>query len=265
MGLPTDTWAYTNGLKRLPPEQKLTFSLLGLLLALVAQPVTQVCLSLLMAVWTIIYAKIPLQFYLKLLLGGSSFIMMSSLALLIDVQWASSETINATQTIFSGEIGGVYWSIARTNLELFTRLILRALASLSCFFFLMLTVPAIAIISILRQWRCPEILLELMLLMYRLIWVLQKTARELKLAQQARGGYRTFGLSLRSSSVLIQQLLHRSLVDYHRFALGTIARGFTHKFQILSTQTYQRSPRYEREATLSLLFLLGLDLYLRFA
>ncbi|HBQ98961.1 MULTISPECIES: cobalt ECF transporter T component CbiQ [unclassified Roseofilum] len=260
MTLPTDTWAYQNGLNRLPPSQKLGFSLLMLGLALVSQPLTQIALSLWMAVWIIGYAKIPMKFYLKLLLGGYTFVLMSSLAFLIDVQTVESGHLEIPGLLIGWSTGSLYWSISQTVLDLFMRLILRAVACLSCFFFLMLTVPMVEIVQVLRQWRFPELLLELILLMYRLIWVLQKTVSDLRLGQKARGGYGDFAQSLRSVSLLIRQLLHRTLTDYHHFSLGATARGFDHKFTVLSMKKYERSPRYEWEALLGFVLLLSLEL-----
>ncbi|MBP0014433.1 MAG: cobalt ECF transporter T component CbiQ [Roseofilum sp. SBFL] len=260
MTLPTDTWAYQNGLNRLPPSQKLGFSLLMLGLALVSQPLTQIALSLWMAVWIIGYAKIPMKFYLKLLLGGYTFVLMSSLAFLIDVQTVESGHLEIPGLLIGWSTGSLYWSISQTVLDLFMRLILRAVACLSCFFFLMLTVPMVEIVQVLRQWRFPELLLELILLMYRLIWVLQKTVSDLRLGQKARGGYGNFAQSLRSISLLIRQLLHRTLTDYHHFSLGATARGFEHKFTVLSMKRYERSPRYEWEALLGFVLLLSLEL-----
>lgn len=260
MTLPNDTWAYHNGLNKLPPSQKLGFSVLMLGLALVSQPITQIALGLWMAVWTIGYAKIPMKFYLKLLLGSYTFVLMSSLAFLIDVRAIDSGDLSLPGTLISWSTGPLYWSISYSVLDVFLRLIVRAVACLSCFFFLMLTVPIVEMVQVLRQWRFPELLLELILLMYRLIWVLQKTVTDLHLGQMARGGYGDFSQSLRSVSLLIRQLLHRSLTDYHHFSLGATARGFDHKFVVLSMKTYERSPRYEWEAFLGFVLLLSLEL-----
>ncbi len=235
-----DTWAYTNRLNFLPPVQKMGFGLVMLILALVSQPMTQVGIMVWMAVWAIAYAQIPLTVYLKLLLGGSTFICMSSLALLIDIP---------------------HWSISLEAVDIFLQLGLRALSSLTCFFFLLLTIPLVEIVRVLRQCRFPEILLELMLLMYRFIWRLQDTVMQIQLAQKARGGYDTFTLKLKSLSLLIRELLHRTLREYQQFSWGAIARGFDHKFRFLSTQKYWRSLRYEIEAAIGIFLLVILDLY----
>ncbi|MDJ1177531.1 cobalt ECF transporter T component CbiQ [Roseofilum sp. BLCC_M91] len=260
MTLPTDTWAYQNGLNRLPPSQKLGFSVLMLGLALVSQPLTQMGIGLWMAIWTIGYAKIPMKFYLKLLLGSYTFVLMSSLAFLIDVRAINSGDFDISGTLIGWSTGGIYWSISQSVLDLYLRLILRAVACLSCFFFLMLTVPMVEMVQVLRRWRFPELLLELILLMYRLIWVLQKTVSDLRLGQRARGGYGDFAQSLHSVSLLVRQLLHRTLTDYHQFSLGATARGFDHKFVVLSMRKYVRSPRYEWEALLGFILLLSLEL-----
>ncbi len=135
----------------------------------------------------------------------------------------------------------------------------RSLACVSSLLFLLCTVPFTELLQTMRQLGVPAILTELLLLMYRFVFILLKTVWELSLAQQARGGYRTWGRALHSSSLLVGQLLKRTLQRYQEFSLGVAARGFTGEFQVWSVPHYRYSKRYALEALLGCGGLLGLE------
>ncbi len=89
----------------------------------------------------------------------------------------------------------------------------RALASLAALLGLALTTPLPALLGQLRRWRCPAVLLDLMVLCYQTIFVFLRTLQEARLAQQARMGY--VGAS-RSLSSLGQLLAHLVLQLWQR-------------------------------------------------
>ena len=100
--------------------------------------------------------------------------------------------------------------------------------------------------------------------MYRFIFIFLKTAAELGLAQRARGGYRDRRRWLHSLSLLIGQLVWRSLRRYQQFSLGLAARGFSGEFQVYSGQKAAYSKRYALESLLGCggLILLEIGSYL---
>lgn len=76
------------------------------------------------------------------------------------------------------------------------------------------------------------------------------TARELWIAQQSRNGYCTRQGWIFSLSLLIGQLLQKTLAHYRQFVLSTAARGFNGEFRVWSSQNYRPSQRYAIEASL---------------
>ncbi|WP_411053578.1 CbiQ family ECF transporter T component, partial [Tritonibacter sp. SIMBA_163] len=83
---------------------------------------------------------------------------------------------------------------------------MRAIALTSCLYFILFTVPFVEIIRVLRDFRCPPLITELLVLMYRFIFVLTDTVMEILTAQQSRLGYGNWRVGMRSLSLLIGQL-----------------------------------------------------------
>jgi cobalt/nickel transport system permease protein len=125
---------------------------------------------------------------------------------------------------------------------------MRAIALIPCLYFVLLTVPFVEILRVLRRLGCPPLITELMMLMYRFIFVLTTTASELLTAQQSRLGYRNWRVGMHSFSVLVGQLLGRTLENYRQLSLGLRSRGFTGELRVWSRRNYRSQWRYWGEA-----------------
>jgi cobalt/nickel transport system permease protein len=115
-------------------------------------------------------------------------------------------------------------------------------------YFILLTVPFTEILQILRQLRCPELVTELLLLMYRFIFSLLAIADELWIAQNSRCGYRTWKRGMHSLGILIGQLLQRTLENYRQVSLSLASRGFNGELRVWHSYPYKPSRRYIFEA-----------------
>ena len=243
-----DVYSHTNSLKKLPPLQKLVFALTILAIALVAHPLTQGAIFVWLNVWTIGYARIPIKVYGSVLGVVSLFLFTSFPALLFNV--VAIEQINLIQASSLGglTIGNWYLFISHSGLIQAGEIGMRSLACVSCLLFILFTIPFSELLLILRRFRCPPLLLDLLLLMYRFVFLFLDVAMQLQLAQQARGGYRTRQRWMQSVALLAGQLVVRSLQRYQQFSLGLAARGFNGEFQVYSIQSYKYSKRYALES-----------------
>ena len=86
-----------------------------------------------------------------------------------------------------------------------------AFSSVACLYFLILTTPVTDLLAVLRRLHCPWLLLELMLLIYRAIFVLLDIAGAIQTAQNCRLGNRSFSSKLRCMGQMLSVLLVRSL------------------------------------------------------
>jgi cobalt/nickel transport system permease protein len=147
----------------------------------------------------------------------------------------------------------------RGSLELAGKLFLRTLSSVSCLFFILLTIPFAELLQVLRRLGLPAVLTELLLLVYRFIFVVLNTASQLWIAQKSRGGHSGFRNTIRDMGILVGQLFVRTMQRYRQMHDGMAARGFTEDFQVVSTRTYVRSRRFEREAVVGCALLAVLE------
>jgi cobalt/nickel transport system permease protein len=107
--------------------------------------------------------------------------------------------------------------------------------------FLTLTTPVVAWAPLLRRLGVPQPIVEIMLLIYRLIFVFAEQAVTTSQAQTARLGYNGIRRSLHSLGLLVASLLERSLARMRRLEIGLAARNFDGELRVLQP-TYKVSP-----------------------
>ena len=248
MSLQIDTLAYASRLRHLPPEHKLWFAIVLLLITYSTRIPVQLLIAAWISIWTVIYAGIPASIYLRLLAIPVGF-WLTSLPALIVSGVGLSDLSSAQADIWQGmPWGNYYLYLSHQGIQQAEELGARAIASTSCIYFVILTVPFTEILNILRRIGCPILLTDLLMLMYRFIFVLLRTARELWVAQQSRGGYRTRKLWMKSLGLLVGQLLHRTLENYRQISLTLESRGFTGNFRVCHSRRSVASRRYALEA-----------------
>ncbi|MBW4661553.1 MAG: cobalt ECF transporter T component CbiQ [Drouetiella hepatica Uher 2000/2452] len=254
--LQIDTLAYSSRLRQLPPEHKLLFAIALLLITYAADAPVQLLVAVWLSIWTVVYAGIPTSVYFRLLSITTAFWLTSLPALMVNE--IDLSVLPSVQTdVFQGFTWENYYIyLSHRGIQQAGELGARAIASTSCIYFVILTVPFTEILNVLRRIGCPELLVELMMLMYRFIFVLLQTANQIWTAQQSRGGYRTRKLWLKSLGLLIGQLLRRTLENYRQVSLTLTSRGFTGNFRVCHSRQYRSSRRYSFEALLGCAILL---------
>jgi cobalt/nickel transport system permease protein len=123
--------------------------------------------------------------------------------------------------------------IAPHGLELAGRVGARAFAGLTCLLFLALTTPAADLAAGMRRIGVPAEIAEMMLLMYRFIFLLTDTAETMNAAQAARLGHITYRGHMKSLSLLIANLMPRALARAHALEIGLAARGWRGELRVL--------------------------------
>jgi cobalt/nickel transport system permease protein len=109
--------------------------------------------------------------------------------------------------------------------------------------------------EILRRLGLPPLVLELMTFTYGFIFSFWEIVEDIARAQRARSGYSGWRRSLQSLSLLIGQLLQRSVATYRGLAMGLAARGFQGELRLVSCRTHRQSPRHQAEAVAGLTLL----------
>ncbi|MFJ7733935.1 cobalt ECF transporter T component CbiQ [Lysinibacillus sp. NPDC097231] len=194
-----------NKLVSIHPLEKMTFSLGLLLLSLIMRDERISLITfIVMSAFIIVGAKIPIKYYVKLLLLPGFFLLSSLVSILISI---APSTSTLPTYIWSFSFKGLTIFVGSASIETAKQLFFIVLGSISCLYFLILTTSVQSICHVLRQWRLPVLFVELVELTYRFIFIFLDSMQKIHLAQQARLGYHSPKQWLRSVSMLIAALL----------------------------------------------------------
>lgn len=217
-----DDYAYSSKLIREVPGNKLFFGAIPLVICLFANSFsTSVITILVMAVLCIRLTSISVWKYIKLLLVPFGFLLIGTATIIV-----SSNPIG-TSLLFGVTVGETIYGISFTSLFYGLQLIFRALAAVSCMYFISLNTPMHDIVASLRKIKVPDLFISLMELIYRYIFVLFEEMHRIKTAQQSRLGYKDFKTSVRSTGELIAMLFLRTYMRCDRVCSALESRGYS--------------------------------------
>jgi len=202
--LSIDVLAQISRLKNINPTLK-SCTLIMLIIICVASknPFTGVFLLAAMFMLAVFAGGLDLHHYIHILALPVSFLLIGGLALLFEVSLTPIGILNL-------RVSG-FWINVSVESQMHTALIVsRALGAVSCLCLLSITTPMPHIIGVLRRARCPELIIDLMYLIYRYIFILLSLHHEMRGAAKSRLGFRDYRTSLRASGMIYTNLLARS-------------------------------------------------------
>ena len=142
--------------------------------------------------------------YRKLMQIPCAFLLVSTAAIIVNI---SSVPLDA----FALPVGSWYISGSWEGIYHGIQLILTALACVSCLYFLSLSTPVTDIVSVLESWHIPWLIIELMMLIYRFIFLLLEIASSISCSQRSRLGNRNLSTSIKSYGLLASSLFILSI------------------------------------------------------
>ncbi|MGI0482950.1 cobalt ECF transporter T component CbiQ [Geminocystis sp. CENA526] len=253
-----DSLAYGNKLRSIFPEHKLIFALSLFILGYLAPMYISILISVWLILWIVVYAGIPFVTYSQLLAIPFGFWLISLPALIFGVSISLSHV--QQDIIFSVPLGNFFIYLSRQGITQAITILARSWCLTSCMYFIVLTVPLGEVIAVLQKCKCPSLLTDLLILMYRFIFLLTATASELITAQKSRFGYINWRRGIYSLSLAIAQLLRQTLENYRQISLGLKSRGFKGELRTWHSRRYQKNWRYIIEAFAGYSFLLVLTI-----
>lgn len=134
------------------------------------------------------------------------------------------------------EIGAGGIALAPGGVAQAAELVARAMAATFCLMFLIMTTPMADLFGGLRRLAVPAELVELALLTYRFVFLIADEAAAMTAAQRARLGHSSRRRWLRSTAMVIANLLPRALARARRMETGLAARGWQGEMRVLSTR-----------------------------
>lgn len=214
-----DRTAHANRWRHRHPLEKLVLSL-GLLLVVVVLPPT-ITAPLVLAVTLLaatVGAGVPLRTWLTVLAIPAGFLLLGLPGLVLSLRLQPSPALVVAP-------GGLALAIA---------VALRALAAASCLALLVLTTPVADLVHGLGRIGLPKPVIEVMLVTYRMIFLLADTARQGMRAQSARLGFGGFRAGCGAFALLAAGLLQTALARARRLEAGLAARGYAGDLAVLA-------------------------------
>lgn len=200
-----DKLCYNSRLRYVNAGEKFAFATLTLLACVISRSVAIACIVLaITGILTVWKGGIPVSRYCHYLTVPLVFLILSTLAIVLNFSRTPLD-------LFAVPLGDFYLTGSRTSFFYALQLILTALASVSCLYFLSFHTPMPDILNVLRRLHCPRLILELMLLIYRYIFVLFEISSAITTSQHSRLGNRDYKTSLKSFSALASALFVRAM------------------------------------------------------
>ena len=202
--LSIDIMAQTSRLKETDPKLKF-WTLFALLIVCIASKsvFTGLFLVLLMMLLSVKVGGLDLHHYMSVLVVPIRFLLVGGLALLLEV---STEPVGIWNLPILGS-----WLCLTEKAQISTSLtISRAFGAISCLCLLSTTTPMPDIIGVLRRAKCPDIVIDLMYLVYRYIFILISVHQDMYNAAKSRLGLHDYRTSMRTTAKIYSSLLVRS-------------------------------------------------------
>lgn len=200
-----DKICYNSKLRYINAGEKFAFAVSTMLLCIISRSILVAGIVLIVTgILTVFAGGIPLFMYLRYLTVPLLFLVFSTAAIVINIS-------SAPQDLFAVPAGTYYITGSCSSLMYALRLICTALSSVSCLYFLSFNTPMTDILNVLRKIHCPRLVIELMLLIYRYIFILLATASAISVAQNSRLANRNYKTRLRSFGTLVSVVFIRSI------------------------------------------------------
>lgn len=221
-----DKYAYTNRLTNTNPYIKFAIVVIALAMATITTSIyINLSIQIIMSMLTTVVAGIPINKYFKFLFIPSTFLVLSILTILISI---SRVDIYAWRI----EIFNYYVGITESALQESILLSTRVFSAMASTFFLGLTTPLNNIIRVLKKMYLSNVLIELLVLIYRFTFIFLEEAMEIHTGQELKFGYSIMKNSLRSTGLLISSLFTRLILRYRDMVVVLECKLYDGEFKI---------------------------------
>lgn len=226
-----DSWAYASRWRRVHPGEKALFSAMCMIASVLSHSpvlpavVAGCCVGL--AVWS---AGIPARQFARALLIPGFFLLWSCVALTMSLSTpgallpAGSVVLPLRLVVTPQGVSAALHALSRSA---------GAFSAMLLFAF---TTPMTDTITLLRRLRVPELLLDIMSLVYRQVFVFQDTLSRVLTAQASRLGYADARKTRRSLGVAGGHLLANTFQQAQRATQGLLARGYEGSLRCLPAE-----------------------------
>lgn len=216
-----DDYAYRSPLRRWNPGWKLFVTMLVLVLGIgmSSLPVSVwMCVTgAMISVW---FGRVPLGDYLRLIAVPAVFLAPGCAAIAVQVSL----------------VDGLHLYVTEAAAGQAVQVAFRVLGAVSILYVLVLSTPVHEIVAVLDRLRVPVVVTELMVFMYRYIFVIMESWQTMRQAAESRLGYCDYKTSCRTFGNALGNLFLISMRRASRYYDALLARGYEGKLLFLEEE-----------------------------
>lgn len=225
--LEIDNCAYLNNIKDVNPLIKLGITFIGVIASMLTQNANiHILIMLFMTALILFIARVDMKLYIKCLKIPIIFLIIGIGLNLINISFENKDYI------FNVNILGLYIGTTEFAVKSSVNILLRAMSCIISIYFLILTTPFNQLIIVLKKLYIPHTLIELMILIYRFIFIFIEEAEEIYKSQQLKFGYTNLSTSYNSMSLLIKTLFFRMMRRYEDMSISLDIKLYDGKFHV---------------------------------
>lgn len=225
--LEIDNCAYLNKIKDVNPLIKLGITFIGVIASMLTQNANiHILIMLFMTALILFIARVDMKLYIKCLKIPIIFLIIGIGLNLINISFENKDYI------FNVNILGLYIGTTEFAVKSSVNILLRAMSCIISIYFLILTTPFNQLIIVLKKLHIPHTLIELMILIYRFIFIFIEEAEEIYKSQQLKFGYTNLRTSYNSMSLLIKTLFFRMMRRYEDMSISLDIKLYDGKFHV---------------------------------
>ncbi|MEG1138098.1 MAG: cobalt ECF transporter T component CbiQ [Lachnospiraceae bacterium] len=215
-----DKLAYSSKIRFESPYLKCFFAIANLVICMTTASFTvSIIMILIMGGCAVYFSRASFSYYIKLMLIPAVFLLFSTITIVLNLSKIPFD-------LFAFPIGNYYITGSVQSFWMGINLMVKAFGCVSCLYFLILTTPMIDLLEVLRRLRVPSIIIELMMLMYRFIFVLLDMGNAILTAQNCRLGHKDIKSSITSMGHMLAVLLVRAYQKSDCIYNSMEARGY---------------------------------------
>lgn len=157
--------------------------------------------------------------YLRLCAVPFGFLLLGMLTIVVNVSVQP-------QGLWNMPVFGGYIVITQAGIVQALNVFLKSMAGISCLTFLYVSTPVNDLLGLLDRMRTPPLLIELMLMMYRFIFILLGMSSQMTTAQHSRLGSAGFRASMRSLASLASSVFVGAFQKSNQLYDAMESRGY---------------------------------------
>ncbi len=221
-----DNVAFSNKLRHVNPKLKVIFALSLLLISVFSTSfIVPLIIFFINSILLLFKAKVPKKIYAVFVgipLGFGILNLIIFAFLFGTVEW------------FKINVFGFEIPVYKDGIDLGLLLFGRMLGGVSSMLFLAFTTPMVELFYIFRDLKMPDVVVDMMMLIYRYIFVLYEEYEKMKFAQESRLGTSNLKSAYKSLGALAAHLFIRAWERGEKLNVTMMSRGYDGKIRLLN-------------------------------